>query len=379
MMVIERISYYMWIWIFILIASLVAVFMGILYMTSAFSRFMFVQKLAKGNKKISRLIGLLVNVIILLATGLWLNATNAMIVFIHLLIFWLIADLIAYLVHKKVKMSKYYFAGMGAILFTIVYLCIGAYLAYNVWQTDYKLVTDKAVGDIRVAMFADSHVGTTFDGEGFAKHLERIQETHPDVLIIAGDYVDDSSTKEDMLRSCEALGNFNAKYGVFYSFGNHDKGYYQSRDFSAQDLVKALEDNGVIVLEDEVELIDERFYIIGRQDYSEILKGGNVTDMSEITSGLDSTKYSIVIDHQPHDYIAQAASGVDLVLSGHTHGGQLIPINHVGEWIKQNDLCYGHEVRGNTNFIVTSGISDWAIKFKTGCKSEYVIVDIQGK
>ena len=84
------------------------------------------------------------------------------------------------------------------------------------------------------------------------------------------------------------------------------------------------------------------------------------------------------MDHQPHDYQAQEASGVDLVLSGHTHGGQMIPFNRMGEWLGLDDKIYGMEKRGDTSFIVTSGISDWAIKFKTGCKSEYVVIDVQG-
>ena len=68
---------------------------------------------------------------------------------------------------------------------------------------------------------------------------------------------------------------------------------------------------------------------------------------------------------------------MDLVLSGHTHGGQMIPVNPVGVWMGANDKTYGLEQRGNTNFIVTSGISCWEVKFKTGCKSEYVVIDIR--
>ena len=96
---------------------------------------------------------------------------------------------------------------------------------------------------------------------------------------------------------------------------------------------------------------------------------------------LDPGKYTIVLDHQPQDYAAQEEAGADLVLSGHTHGGQLFPLmvieNHSN--ITPDDKVYGHEKRGKTDFIVTSGISDWAIRFKTGCKSEYVIVEIEGK
>ena len=99
--------------------------------------------------------------------------------------------------------------------------------------------------------------------------------------------------------------------------------------------------------------------------------------MDELTTSLDKSKYMIVLDHQPADYQNQAQSGVDLVLSGHTHGGQLFPFNKIGKLIGANDFIYGTTKINKTNFIVTSGISDWAIKFKTGTKSEFVIIDIK--
>lgn len=98
--------------------------------------------------------------------------------------------------------------------------------------------------------------------------------------------------------------------------------------------------------------------------------------MEELVSGLDKNKFIIVMDHQPNDYEKEAKARVDLVLSGHTHGGQLFPLNKVGEWIGANDKTYGIERRGQTNFVVTSGLSDWAIRFKTGTKSELVVIDV---
>ena len=108
--------------------------------------------------------------------------------------------------------------------------------------------------------------------------------------------------------------------------------------------------------------------------------GGNCVDMVVLIQKLDPEKFSIVLDHQPRDYTAQAETGVDLVLSGHTHGGQLFPLMQLMEWtgLGGNDSVYGRKHKDNTDFIVTSGISDWAIKFKTGCRSEYVIIDITG-
>lgn len=136
------------------------------------------------------------------------------------------------------------------------------------------------------------------------------------------------------------------------------------------------------MLQDESVLIDGRFYLVGCQDASEELDfGGHRAAVSELTSALDKDRFSIVLDHQPRDYAAEAVSGADLVLSGHTHGGQLIPLVQLVGWfhLGGDDRVYGFEQRGDTDFIVTSGISDWAIKFKTGCRSEFVIVDIQGR
>ena len=212
--------------------------------------------------------------------------------------------------------------------------------------------------------------------------MKTIEAQNPDIVLIVGDFVDDDTTKEDMIRCCQTLGEMKATYGVYYVFGNHDKGYYppEYRGYSGDDLIKELEKNNVHVMQDDIELVDDRFYIIGRADKSEEYASGRKT-MEELTKDLDPNKFSIVLDHQPQEYDAQEKAGVDLVLSGHTHGGQLFPLMTVENLthITPDDRVYGYEKRGDTNFIVTSGISDWAIKFKTGCRSEYVMLEIEGK
>ena len=98
--------------------------------------------------------------------------------------------------------------------------------------------------------------------------------------------------------------------------------------------------------------------------------------MAELLPG-PSQRFTIVLDHQPNDYDAQAAAGADLVLSGHTHGGHIFPAGLIGLWIGANDATYGLSRRGDTTFIVTSSLSGWAIPFKTGAFSEFVVIDIQ--
>ena len=119
---------------------------------------------------------------------------------------------------------------------------------------------------------------------------------------------------------------------MYYVFGNHDKNNYagENRAYSAEELGAELKKNGVAVLEDETALIDGRFYLIGRRDASDTLEHrSSRAAMAELTRDLDDDKYSIVLDHQPRDYAVQAEPGVYLVFSGHTHGGQLIPLKQL--------------------------------------------------
>jgi predicted MPP superfamily phosphohydrolase len=297
---------------------------------------------------------------------------------IHLFIIWLICDIIAAAVRKlSGKKSERNLAGAAALVITAVYLAVGWWFAHHIYITEYELVTDKDVGDgIRVALIADSHLGTTFDGEGFAKQVDRIQALEPDMVIIAGDFVDDDSKKADLDRACEALGGLDTKYGVFFALGNHDYGYYPDnmRDYSADDLNDAMKRNGIHFLTDEIFDAD-KLCVIGRNDrYNE-----QRASIDELMQKAGSSRYSIVIDHQPNDYAAEAAAGADLVLSGHTHGGPLIPAGQIGLLIGANDRVYGHERRDSTDFIVTSGIATWAIPFKTGTRSEIVVIDIRNR
>lgn len=398
-------------WIFIMAAMLAGAIGVFLFLINRFCKFYFIRKIANGSKWKRILLSLLVVLVLIIILVCVFDVINTIIILLHLGVIWLVFEFIDHIVIRKlirkqlmkydsekssnIKQQKIYVKGCAVLAFTFVYLCVGYYLANHVWETDYVIPTEKKVGNFRVVQFADSHIGATFDGDGFAEEMKKIQAVDPDIVVVTGDFVDDDSSKEDMIKSCEALGRLSTKYGVYYAFGNHDKGYYAGmRGYNGDDLIAELEKNGVHVLQDETVLIDDRFYVIGRQDRSEEQKryrlpGSEEEDkkekdfgrasMEELVHDLDPSKFMVVLDHQPHDYPNQEASHVDLVLSGHTHGGQFFPINYVGEWTGENHKTYGHVKKTDTNFIVTSGISNWAMKFKTGCKSEFVVIDIQGK
>ena len=397
-------------WAFIFIFMFAAFIAACIYLITRVRKFVWVDKLAKDRKWLSILISAAICVVFIVVLSLAMGYINAIIVTIYMILFWLVCEFAFWLVGKvknrtkstadettknntiknnaessvKPKKRKIYYAGVAAIIITVVYMSWGWYQAHNVWQKDYTIQTDKVVGSIKLALIADSHTGITFDGDGFAEHVKEIQGQNPDAVLIAGDFVDDDTSLIDMKKCCEALGTLDTKYGVYYVFGNHDKGYYASerRGYDGDDIIAELTKNGVTVLQDQSVLLGDSFYIIGRQDLSEVTdRGGSRADIEDLVKALDDDKYQIVMDHQPADYANEKAAGVDLVLSGHTHGGQLLLIKLFQEitGMGGNDQIYGLEDLDGSDFLVTSGISDWAIKFKTGCRSEYVIIDIQGK
>lgn len=361
-------------WGVLFLSMMILSVLGVIYLLTRFHRFGIIQKLSEKHKVMSWIVSALPICAVMLLTVI--NIFAAIVALLHLMLFWAIFDIGAFAVRKITqKPRKRNIEGILAIACTAVYLIFGWYFAHHVYETDYTLSTDKDLpaGTLRIVGIADLHIGITLDGDEFAQELEKVQKTDPDIVVIAGDFVDDDSIRSDMIKACEALGRLETTYGVYFTFGNHDKGYYESgRDFTADELRAELKKNGVTILEDESVLIDDSFYIIGRLDKS--YQGR--ADIQALTEKLDRSKLMIVLDHQPNDYTNEAAAGVDLVFSGHTHGGHIFPAGYVGLLIKANDFVYGKQTLGDTDFIVTSGISGWAIPFKTGCISEFVVIDI---
>ena len=359
-------------WLILIAISLILILGGVVYAVRKIHKFAFVRRIAEKHKLLSWIICIAPLAVLFLLTG----TVNFFVILMHLLVFWIIADITGGIIRKKTKREiKCYFEGAAAIMLTAVYLVFGWYNAHNVSRTLYTVHTDKAIpeGSMRIVGFADSHLGITLDGERFAKEMKRIQNENPDIVVIAGDFVDDSSNRNDMVSACKALGELKTKYGVYFILGNHDDGYFKGgRDFDIDDLRNELIKNKVVILEDEIAEVNNNVVIVGRRDKRDAKRA----DIKEITKNIDKSKFVIILDHQPNDYENEADAGVDFVFSGHTHGGHIWPTGYIGLITGANDLVYGTKVIDETEFIVTSGISGWAIPFKTGTFSEYVVIDV---
>lgn len=312
------------------------------YLTSRFHRLSFIRALEEKSRALSWLAAFAP--VALLCLFALINIPTLFVVLAHFALGFALCDL-AFLVIGKVsgKRRSYDSRIYIAVSVTAVYLLIGWIMAHHVFITRYSVTTDKDLGgSLRIVAIADSHLGITLSGDDFAHQMERVQAENPDLVVIVGDFVDDDSSLEDMVRACKALGELRTTYGVFYVHGNHDRGYFNSRPYSIGRLLYELETNGVTVLEDQSVLIGDRFYLTGRRDRS--TRGRS--DMADLVGNLDKGRYTVVLDHQPNDYDSQMACNVDLVISGHTHGGHIFPAGIIGLLSGANDKEYGLEKRG---------------------------------
>ncbi|MDO4976628.1 MAG: metallophosphoesterase [Eubacteriales bacterium] len=362
-------------WFLILGGMFLATLLGFSFIVLKTTKFSLLKQWK--HKKMALVLSAILWIFILSALTYWGGPWNMMASFIHLLVFWMIFELIFTVIQKlrRKKFEKYH-AGRLALVVTVCYLAVGMFFAHHVFRTTYDIKTEHVteLDAIKIVGFSDSHIGATFHADQFKKYIEKMNQENPDLVVIAGDFVDDDSSYEDMVGACEALSHLKTKYGVYYVYGNHDAGYYgkEHRGYGKEELAQCLKKNKVIVLEDETVNLDKNLYLCGRQDASE----SNRMSMKEIMQEISEDACVVVLDHQPNDYDAEEECKVDLVISGHTHGGQMIPILKAGEWLGVNDMTYGYAKRNLTNFIVSSGISDWALKFKTGCFSEYFVINL---
>lgn len=364
-----------------LIGTVLAIFVGgLLYISFRAARFPAVLRLARGKRSLARLLCLACfSALTGLIWAVW-NMMNAMICLIHLTLFWIGCDLLLGILAKiRKKPAAPWLAGATAMLLCGAYLAAGWAADHHVWTKEYVIETPKLQREVRLVQITDAHIGATFHGDGFLKHVERINDLQPDTVVLTGDFVDDDTSREDMLSACKALGRLKAPDGVYFAYGNHDKGYYSDgrRGWTAEELCSALQQNHVTVLEDEAVETTNGLWIVGRKDRSEEQRSGGRQSAEALLSAVDRNGYIVILDHQPHDFDGEAAAGADLVLSGHTHGGQFFPFNRVGQWLGENALSYGHERRQGTDFIVSSGISNWTFQFKTGCRSEIVLITLR--
>ena len=321
--------------------------------------------------------------VVLVVPALWIYGTWV-IILLHITAFLLIIDGIALIVRKIHKgefksgiCHKIYKSGIIAILMAALMCGYGRYNIFHVVRTEYTVQTQKNIRSegYKLVLLSDLHYGVTMNDAQLQEVVDRINNENADIIVLDGDIVDESTTLEQMKSAFRILGQAESKYGVYYVYGNHDKNNYASKpNYTAETLADTIRDSGIKILEDDTTLINQEVVLIGRADRSDT--NGNRRDISTLVGGLNNKQEWIVLDHQPAEYENVEKAGADLILSGHTHAGQIWPAGLFASILHFDDLNYGKIQQGNLNAIVTSGIAGWAYPIRTEKHSEYVVLNI---
>lgn len=296
-------------------------------------------------------------------------------------------DIINYLIKRFVKnectpikiWSKIYTGLLIPLLFSIGIMVYGHINIMNIQQTYYRISTDKSIREegYRIGLIADLHFGSSIDLEGLDAMCDEVSATKPDIVILCGDIVDESTTRDEMIEVFKRLGNIKNTMGIYFVYGNHDcQTYVAKPSYTKEELADTITENNIIILQDDIYTFNNELAIIGRSDASFSMNTSRA-NIDYLLSKISKDSYAIVLDHQPTEYELNASSGTDLLLSGHTHAGQFWPLNIVLELVPFNDGVYGKYKIDNMNAIITSGVSGWAFPFKTSAPAEYVIIDVK--
>lgn len=248
----------------------------------------------------------------------------------------------------------------------------------NAWSTvvrRYELEVAKRAGDgrreLRIAVASDLHLGTVVGNAHLERLVKLMEELKPDVILLPGDVLDDSIEpfiRENMAAVLQRL-QAQASLGAYACLGNHEYIGGHVEDYAER--MKAI---GIEVLMDRAVLVGGSFTVAGRKDKAvERFRKEGRLEIRELLEDTDRSLPVILLDHQPYGLDTAAAAGVDLMLSGHTHRGQMAP-NHL---ITRRlfELDWGYLRKGAMHAVVSSGFGFWGPPVRLGSRSE--VIDIR--
>jgi predicted MPP superfamily phosphohydrolase len=244
------------------------------------------------------------------------------------------------------------------------------------YEIVYKTVRIRNMPDelkgLRAVMISDIHAGP-MDKATMDRYVARVNRLKPDIVLIPGDFVHNSNEQAEPL--CEALSKLESRHGVYGCTGNHD--YIADVDF----VVKELEHAGVRMLRDthtRIEVKGKELAIIGLDDVGEQEHFG--PRFRRAVEGLDARLPHIVLCHKPY-YIEEASEfGVGFMVSGHTHGGQIVAARILGYPVSLA-LLFSKYVEGlytidSTQMYITRGIGTTGIHVRVNCPPEITVLTL---
>jgi predicted MPP superfamily phosphohydrolase len=259
-----------------------------------------------------------------------------------------------------------------------VFMTVGATLAYGLWNALRPRVVHYRVniprpagemGELHVVAVSDLHLGLIVHNRRLLRLVDMIGQLQPDLILLPGDIIEENPgpfLEQNMAASFRRL---SPRYGIYAVPGNHE--YIGGKwDEIAFHLGQA----GINVLRDSHVRVADSFYLVGRDDLSRgRFTGEGRKDLGQVMQGVDRSLPVILMDHQPVDLERCRERGVDLLLAGHTHLGQMFPNNLITRRVYEVD--WGYLRKGSLQVIVSCGFGTWGPPIRVGNRPE--IVDIK--
>lgn len=318
--------------------------------------------------------------------------------FVYILMNILIVDIIAIvlkLINRKKELPmmkrlyRYYVTGIVVVASSVIFSTMGLVHANHIKLNTYDVTINKKVDnitDMNIVMVSDLHLGYNTSLREMEKMVSLINGEKPDLVVFAGDIFDNNydavSNPEELIKLFSTI---ESKYGVYAVYGNHDVaetligGFSISSDkyaFRDERMDEFLEACNIKVLEDEItNIAGNDIYLIGRLDAKKAGDGtSNRASIENLTKNLDKSKVIIDLEHQPYDLDRIASNGVDLMLSGHTHGGQFFPLTVVQPLAWEN--YWGVKRVDDMYSVVTSGVGVYGPDMRVFTDSEVVSINV---
>ena len=227
-----------------------------------------------------------------------------------------------------------------------------------------------SLSGLRIVQLTDMHVGLTIGREFVEDVVQKVNALEPDIVAITGDLIDGSV--QDLGRAVAPLGEIRAKLGTFFVTGNHE--YYSGADswlaFLGGIGIKALRNERV-----ELEKNGDSIHLAGVDDWTAHQFGnGHGSDMARAMDGRDSTKPVVLLAHQPIHFDQAREHGVDLQISGHTHGGQIFPFGFLTRLAQP--FVSGLHRRGDSQIYVSSGTGYWGPPMRIAAPAEITLIEL---
>ncbi|MCH5145429.1 metallophosphoesterase [Desulfovibrio sp. UIB00] len=225
---------------------------------------------------------------------------------------------------------------------------------------------------LKLGVITDMHLGRLITAGRLSRAVELLAPEQPDAILYVGDIIDDH-IKLDAEATAAALAVAQPRLGHWAVPGNHE--YISGSIDKSLDFLRAV---GMQVLRDQWAVVDNSFVLAGRDDLSKPgFTGIQRGSMEEILADLPEQYRSLplmVMDHQPAALDEARQAGTALMLSGHTHNGQLWPFNFVTELRYENPL--GLLTKGNFHSIVSAGTGTWGPPLRTTGRAEVLLVTV---